>query len=150
SVRALAVTGGGGMLGARTPPLRRHRDGARDEQDSARWWTAAPAACAAPPGGAAPAVGRGGAGGGTPRTALLGSHAAARPATPRLMYDDTRAATEVDRVNEAGATVWTALGYRRMQPSWALPKLLWLLREHPELARGTRVASQVDVINRAL
>jgi hypothetical protein len=25
--------------------------------------------------------------------------------------------------------IWASLGYR-MQPSWALPKLLWLLREH--------------------
>jgi sugar (pentulose or hexulose) kinase len=32
-----------------------------------------------------------------------------------------------------------------MQPAWALPKLLWLIREHPA-APGTRLAHQSDVI----
>ena len=34
-----------------------------------------------------------------------------------------------------------------MQPAWALPKLLWLLREHPDLIPGARLAHQNDFIN---
>ena len=66
------------------------------------------------------------------------------------MYDDTRAADQVDRVNDVGGYVWTELGYRRMQPAWALPKLLWLLGEHPDLAGRARLPHQNDVINQRL
>jgi sugar (pentulose or hexulose) kinase len=67
------------------------------------------------------------------------------------MYDDTRAAAaDVERVNEAGATVWAGLGYQRMQPAWALPKLLWLLREYHHLAGRARLAHQNDYVNRIL
>jgi len=65
------------------------------------------------------------------------------------MYDDTRAVEEARRVNEVGAAVWASLGYR-MQPSWALPKLLWLLREYPDLLPGARLTHQADFINRRL
>ncbi|MGH3264321.1 MAG: FGGY-family carbohydrate kinase, partial [Trebonia sp.] len=73
-----------------------------------------------------------------------------RPLTPALMYDDCRAVGQVDRVNEAGAPVWEELGYRRVQPAWALPKLLWLLTEYPEVVARARLAHQSDVVNRAL
>ena len=66
------------------------------------------------------------------------------------MYDDTRAADAVERVNEAGAAVWRDLGYQRMQPAWALPKLLWLLREYPDLIPRARLAHQNDFINTRL
>jgi sugar (pentulose or hexulose) kinase len=71
------------------------------------------------------------------------------PVSPALMYDDSRAGAEAERVNEVGGAVWETLGYR-IQPSWALPKLLWLLREHRDLARGARLAHQVDFVNRRL
>src|SRR5215218_8334428 len=70
--------------------------------------------------------------------------------TAGLMYDDTRAAGEVERVNQAGDAVWRDLGYQRMQPAWALPNLLWLLREHPDLIPRARLAHQNDFINRRL
>jgi sugar (pentulose or hexulose) kinase len=74
-----------------------------------------------------------------------------RALSPGLMYDDTRAAGYVDRVNEAGEQVWAELGYARMQPSWALPKLLWLLEEYPAAVReGARLAHQSDVVTRHL
>ena len=81
---------------------------------------------------------------------ILLADAAGIPLTPGLMYDDGRALDQVDRVNDAGAPVWAELGYGRMQPAWALPKLLWLLREHPDLAGGARLMHQADVINRRL
>ena len=68
------------------------------------------------------------------------------PLTPGLMYDDTRAAAEVDRVNEIGRAVWRELGYQRMQPAWALPKPLWPLREHADLVPRARLAHQSDLV----
>jgi sugar (pentulose or hexulose) kinase len=62
------------------------------------------------------------------------------------MYDDSRAPNESRIANEVGASTWASLGYR-MQPSWALPKLLWLLRENPGLAHSGRLAHQADFIN---
>lgn len=63
---------------------------------------------------------------------------------PTLMYDDARAAAEAARVQEAGAEVWDKLGYR-MQPSWALPKALWLT-ERGNLRPGDSFAHQVDAV----
>jgi D-ribulokinase len=66
--------------------------------------------------------------------------------TAGLMYDDSRAVNESRFVNESSAAQWATLGYR-MQPSWALPKLLWLLREHRDLIPSARLAHQTDFIN---
>ena len=41
-------------------------------------------------------------------------------------------------MNSVGAAVWRGLGYQRMQANWALPKLLWLLRDSHRPARGWR------------
>jgi hypothetical protein len=46
---------------------------------------------------------------------------------------------EAERANEAGAPVWETLGYQ-IQPSWALPKLLWLFRDLGDIARDARLA----------
>jgi sugar (pentulose or hexulose) kinase len=45
--------------------------------------------------------------------------------------------------------VWESLGYR-IQPSWALPKLLWLLAERADGGRGARLAHQADLVTRRL
>jgi D-ribulokinase len=66
--------------------------------------------------------------------------------TPALMYDDSRAVNEARLVNKIGASTWTSLGYR-MQPSWALPKLLWLLRKNRGLISSARLAHQADFVN---
>ena len=160
SARALAVSGTGEVLGAGTSALRSHRDGARHEQDPADWWPAAAGACRAAMceladrepchGSAGHQRVAGVAVAATSGTVLLVDTADGRPLTAGLMYDDTRAAGFTDRVNEAGAPVWESLGYRRMQPAWALPKLLWLLAEHPELSGRASLAHQADVVNRAL
>jgi sugar (pentulose or hexulose) kinase len=150
SVRALAVSGTGEVLGTGTGKLTSNRDGPRHEQDPASWWAAVCTACGQALGGLGEATRRRIAGvsvDGTSGTVLL-TDADGTPRTPGLMYDDTRAAGYVDRVNEVGAAVWQSLGYRRMQPAWALPKLLWLLREYS--ADGAVLAHQVDVVNRAL
>lgn len=149
SVRALAVSPTGAVLGAGTSKLVGRRDGPRHEQDPELWWTSVRSACIAALADVDRACVAGVAVDATSGTVLL-VDADGSPLTAGLMYDDTRATAEAERVSEAGAALWAALGYRRMQPSWALPKLLWLLAEHPELAGRARLAHQSDFVNRRL
>lgn len=143
-VRAVAVTGDGDVAaaGAVTLTTDRRADG-RHEQDPHEWWTATCGAL-------------------RQTTAALGSRtvrALAISSTsgtivpcdpgggavgPALMYDDGRATAEADRVQRTGAGTWSSLGYR-MQPSWALPKLLWMMRAGM-LGRGVVVQHQADHI----
>lgn len=145
SVRALAVTGEGRVVGAASRPLTSHRDGPRHEQDPEQWWRELAAATREALRGV-PAGERveGVAVDATSGTILL-TDPSGRALTPALMYDDRRA--DADRANEAGAAVWERLGYRRMQPNWGLPKLLWLL---PGAPAGARLAHQSDFVNRRL
>jgi sugar (pentulose or hexulose) kinase len=64
------------------------------------------------------------------------------------MYDDARAGAFAEVAQDAGETLWSRLGYR-MQPAWALPKLLWW-REKGLLGPGVRLAHQPDVVAAAL
>lgn len=149
SARVLAVTGAGHVVGCGSRQLTSVRDGKRHEQDPHRWWQAVAAACTEALRDAQPGAVNGVAVDATSGTVLLmDRHGGAL--TPALMYDDTRAASEVERANEAGAAVWAELGYLRMQPSWALPKLLWLIREYPAVVADARLAHQGDFINRRL
>ncbi|MDH6623428.1 sugar (pentulose or hexulose) kinase [Streptomyces sp. LBL] len=136
SVRALAVTGDGTVLGSGTTPLAGRREGGRHEQEPGQWWRAvceaSRAALAAVPG-----VRIGGlAVCGTSGTVLL-TDGSGRPVSPALMYDDTRAAAEAARLREAGLAV---------QDTWALPKALWLTDAHGP----GRVTHQPDVITARL
>jgi D-ribulokinase len=124
SVRCLAADAAGAVVAAASSPLRSHRDGPRHEQDPNDWWAALTDACRqvmstvdAPVAAVALCA--------TSGTILL-TDAAGEPRTPGLMYDDTRAVEEAARAEAAGAALWRTLGYR-VQPSWALPKLMWLL-----------------------
>ncbi|MEV6807981.1 FGGY family carbohydrate kinase [Streptomyces sp. NPDC051132] len=128
SVRAVAVDGTGRLLGAASRPLTGRRDGVRHEQDPEQWWSALATACRAALTGVDPRRVRDLAVDATSGTVLLADPAGV-PLTPGLMYDDRRADAHTDRVNTLGAPVWDKLGYRAMQPSWALPKLLWLLHD---------------------
>ena len=146
SVRVLAVDGSGLAVGSGSEPLASHRDGPRHEQDPEQWWSAVTSASRSALTGVDPARIRGLAVDGTSGTILLADDRG-RPLTAGLMYDDGRAGAEVERVNEAGPEIWEALGYRRMQPTWALPKLVWLLEDHPGLrGAGTRLLHQPDVV----
>nr|MBA3420590.1 carbohydrate kinase [Thermoleophilaceae bacterium] len=148
SVRALAVSASGRVIGSGSRPLAGRRDGDRHEQDPAQWWEALAAASRAALRGMSPESVRGLAIDGTSGTVLLVDPAGA-PITPALMYDDSRATDQARRVNEGGRAVWSSLGYR-MQAGWALPKVLWMLEEWPELARGARLAHQPDYVTRRL
>ncbi|WP_242454490.1 FGGY-family carbohydrate kinase [Bailinhaonella thermotolerans] len=148
SARALVATGTGRVAGLGVERLASLRDGTRHEQDPDAWWRAVGAACRRALAQAdEPREVRGIAVAATSGTVLL-TDRRGEPLTPGLMYDDGRAAGLVDRVNEAGARVWEDLGYRRMQPTWALPKVLWLLGEHRR--PGARLAHQADFVNRRL
>jgi D-ribulokinase len=149
SVRALAVSGSGKVVGAGSQKLSSRRDGPRHEQDPQQWWDCTAAACRAALNEAAAGAVQGVAVDGTSGTLLL-VDVAGRPLTPALMYDDTRATDEANRASAAGAAVWQSLGYNRMQPAWALPKLLWLLHCAGGVPRGARLSHQADFINRRL
>ncbi|MCC4316142.1 FGGY-family carbohydrate kinase [Streptomyces malaysiensis] len=144
SVRAVAVDGTGTLLAAASRPLTSHRDGVRHEQDPERWWSAAGDACREALSGIDNRRVRDMAVDATSGTVLL-ADPSGTPLTPALMYDDGRAADHADRVNTVGAAVWEKLGYRTMQSSWALPKLLWLL-QHTDVPPGARLLHQADLI----
>ena len=148
SVRAVAVSDTGHVFGQSSYPLTSRRDGPRHEQDPEEWWRAVVSACRVALADLPTRSIRGVAVDGTSGTILLVSRSG-RALTSGLMYDDTRATDEAGRANEAGAAIWASLGYR-MQPSWALPKLLWLLREHRGMLPRARLAHQTDFINHRL
>lgn len=149
SVRALAVGDDGTPLAAASRPLTSRRDGVRHEQDPAQWWSAAADALAEVTAALGPDAAR--VGGvavcATSGTVLL-TDPDGTPRTPGLMYDDTRAGELAGQAQEAGAALWDRLAYR-MQPSWALPKLLWW-RDQGLLRDGARLAHQPDVITARL
>ncbi|MDT0343674.1 FGGY-family carbohydrate kinase [Streptomyces litchfieldiae] len=147
SVRALVVDGAGRTVAAASRPLRGRREGARHEQDPASWWELTADALAelasALAGRAVGAL----AVCATSGTVLL-TGPDGRPTTPGVMYDDARAGTLAAVAQEAGAALWGRLGYR-MQPTWALPKVLWW-RDEGLLGGGARLAHQPDVVAAAL
>jgi len=147
SVRVVAVTANGRVAGAGSAPLTSRRTDGRHEQDPEEWWSALILAAGEALAAIDPAAIRGLAVDGTSGTILL-TDAGGRPLTAGLMYDDARASVEVPRVNAAGAAEWARFGYYRMQTSWGLPKLLWLLDHQPKpLGAGLRLAHQTDFIN---
>jgi D-ribulokinase len=144
SLRVVVVAASGALIGRGDAPLRSVRgDGRRHVQDPHEWWQAlgAAAASATEPLGdrdvAAVAICS------TSGTVLL-ADSRGRPLTPALMYDDMRAGKQAARVREAGHDIWRELGYR-MQPSWALPKVLWML-EHESPPRQAVLMHSADYI----
>lgn len=147
SVLVVVTGAGGGPAATGTAPLTSHRAGPRHEQDPEQWWTAVTTASRQALAGLDATRVRGVAVDATSGTVLL-ADAAGTPLTPGLMYDDSRAlGPHTDRVNEAGAAVWSAVGYGRMQPSWALPKIGWLLAQDRRFADpATRLLHQGDLV----
>lgn len=143
-VRAVAVTHDGTTVATATRPLTRdHRVAERHEQDPGEWWSAVCAVLSAVTatldGSPVQALAISSTSG-----TLLTCDSEGAPLGSALMYDDGRAAAEAVRVQEAGADLWARLGYR-VQPSWALPKVVWLQRAGA-LAPGVHVQHQADHI----
>ncbi|MFF4499888.1 FGGY-family carbohydrate kinase [Streptomyces sp. NPDC001401] len=136
SVRVLAVTGDGTVLGSGSAPLGGLRVGERHEQDPGEWWEGV---CTASQAAIGPLSGvriGGLAVCGTSGTVLL-TDGEGRPLSPALMYDDGRAAAEGAWARGAGLAV---------QDTWALPKARWLIETY---GRG-RITHQPDVITARL
>ncbi|WP_345464152.1 FGGY-family carbohydrate kinase [Nocardioides marinquilinus] len=152
-VRAVVVDDDGRLLGEGAAPLTGRRDDGRHEQDPEHWWRATTAAL----GEATAAAGEHADVAGVAVDSTSGTFtlldAGGRPVAPGLMYDDARAggtAGLLDDVNRLGAADWATAGYRRMQRSWALPRLVWWLRTHGRPEPGVRLAHQGDVVNERL
>ena len=149
SVRALVASDRGEICSAAARPLTGRRAAERHEQDPEAWWDALAGACRE----ALAAVPRGRLGGtalcATSGTVLL-ADAAGEPLTAGLMYDDARARPQLARLERAvGPRLEAVLG-ARVQVSWALPKLLWLLEHGHAALPGARLAHQPDVLVRRL
>ncbi len=148
SVRVMAVTDEGAVAGSAAQPLTSLRMAERHEQSPLQWWEAVAYGCrevVLQLGGTCTVKGL--AVSATSGTILL-TDERQTPITAALMYDDGRASAESIEVYAAGEALWTELSYR-MQPSWALPKLLWLAR-HTEVPAGARLFHQSDFINACL
>ena len=147
-VRASVVSTQGKTLGTGAAPITAdHRDGRRHEQDPQQWWSALCSAvrdALTESGDAritAVAIDA------TSGTVLV-ERSDGSPAGPALMYDDTRAHEFTQRAQITGEQLWSSLGYR-IQPAWALPKILWLQQEGA-LSSGDRVVHQSDHLVRRL
>jgi sugar (pentulose or hexulose) kinase len=150
SVRAVAVSATGELLAVAARPLTSRRHGVRHEQQPREWWEQTADALAEMTGALPPGTVReirGVAVCSTSGTVLL-TDPDGTPRTPGLMYDDTRAGALAAHAQDAGATLWDRLGYR-IQPAWALPKLLWW-RDQGLLRDDVRLAHQPDVITTCL
>ena len=154
SVRVAIVDDGGTVLALASAGLRSEQDdhaGRRHEQDPHQWWAAVGTASREAFSGLARPAAEYSVGAvavcSTSGTVLLVDHAGT-PLTPALMYDDTRAGAELDVIRRAAAYV---PGSDRVQVSWALPKIRWLLTHYREAAaRPGFVAHSADVVAAAL
>jgi sugar (pentulose or hexulose) kinase len=149
SAKVVAATSTGEVVAQSSLPLTSRRDGAIHEQDPEQWWSAvqhciaqvvtslgsrwsvaALATCA------------------TSGTVVVCDRDSGQVLSPALMYDDTRAAHFAPEAQQAGSPVWNRLGYS-IQGSWALPAMMWLVREG--LAQpGSVILTQADYVNRKL
>jgi D-ribulokinase len=143
-VRATVLSEAAEIVGSGAAPLEGRRSEGRHEQSAEAWWTAVRQALGFALSGLRRDTIEALAIAATSGTIVL-VDAAGRPMSPGVMYDDTRGAPYVDAVNAAGAAQWQAMGYARMQPAWALPKLLSLFRE-PGLGGGFRMLHQADYV----
>ena len=125
----------GTVLAAAARPLTSSRDGDRHEQDPHEWW--AKAADALSRGGPRPARGAAASIAGVAVRRHIGHRVAhrSRRHPPHTRADVRRLAggALAAEAQEAGDALWDRLGYR-IQPAWALPKLLWW-RERRRAAR---------------
>ncbi|TFD86613.1 FGGY-family carbohydrate kinase [Cryobacterium serini] len=150
SVKVSIVDDRGVVAASTALPLVSRRQGVRHEQDPEHWIMQAAAALAAalatlPPAAVARISGVSiCATSGTVTTVDAGG----RPCSPGIMYDDARAGDLGAEANDADPVRWARLGYR-IQPTWALPKIVWLGRSGA-LTEGRFVAHQADVVAAAM
>ena len=149
SVRAIAADGSGSVVATGVQSLQSsRRNGCEHVQNPEEWW-AAVCACCREIAAAVPAEDLHGIAVDATSGTILMTDEKLRPATEALMYDDGRAESEAREVAEASGALWAEFGYR-IQPSWALPKLLWLWRNRVDDPAGLRLTHQNDFIQNRL
>ncbi|HZQ55348.1 MAG TPA: FGGY family carbohydrate kinase [Bryobacteraceae bacterium] len=132
SVRVMAVDETGSVLAMSSQPLTARRSGREHTQNPDEWWSAVCTCCKQVMSRVAAERVGGLAVDATSGTILLiDQHL--RPVSEALMYDDGRAQDEAREV--------------QVQPTWALPKVLWLWRRTQSRDREVRLAHQNDFIN---
>ncbi len=67
------------------------------------------------------------------------------PLRPAIMYNDTRAVTEAAECNSAGADLVEKLAYR-FSAAFALPKILWVRRNQPDVFERALFVHAADYI----
>jgi len=138
SVRSVLVDATGAVLARAARPLTSNRAadpaGRRHEQDPREWFEAVEGTLAEV---ATPEV-QGIAICSTSGTVLLTDENGS-PTTLALMYDDARAGGYLPEIVEADPARWSA----SLQPTWALPKILWLLQHQKT---GQKIAHSADVV----
>lgn len=147
SVKVMAVTEDGWVVAAASAPLTSSRENNRHEQNAEEWWRAVCIGCKQVTTQLARVPILGIAVDATSGTIVV-TDSQLRPSGPALMYDDGRAVVEANDVNHIGNDVWQRMSYR-MQPSWALPKIVWL-SNHGLIHSGNRILHQNDFINARL
>lgn len=141
AARCLIVDLAGNVLASGVEPVRDPRRALPDgwaEQDPEEWWRATCAACRAAMAGwgdghagaiAAVAVD-------STSGTVVPVDGRSAPLRRALMYNDVRAIEESETVQSAGEQVAGKLGYS-FQPSFALPKVLWIKRHEPDVFSHT-------------
>ena len=142
-VRCIVVDARGAILAQGSRPLESERTGVRHTQDAEQWWAAVGAAARPVLAAVRDRTIAGLSVDSTSGTVVV-EDATGRPTGPALMYDDARAVEAAERAAVTGARTWRRAGYR-MQTSWALPKLMWLL-DHDAVPHGGRICHQADHI----
>jgi D-ribulokinase len=143
-VRVALIDERGRPLGNGAAPINcSRRRGATHEQQPEQWWTALVAAVRTAFASAdGPVAVEALALDATSGTVLI-ERADGSASGAALMYDDARAGEQAALAQRVGASLWSALGYR-MQPSWALPKAMWLVGNGGGLEPGARIVHQSD------
>ncbi len=150
--RALACTATGRVAAEASVPFAHAAASPRPgwhEQDPEDWWDAALACLGTLAAKAADA--------GQPREALgrlavtstsgtiLLVDDAGRPLRPAIMYSDSRAADEAERINQIGGLLTDKRGYR-FSASFGLPKILWLAEHEPKAFQAGRICHPADFL----
>jgi sugar (pentulose or hexulose) kinase len=147
SVRVMAVREDGHVAALASAPLTSNRDGTLHEQEPEQWWSSTVDCCQNVMQQLGSTTVLGFAVDATSGTVVV-VDSQLRAVRSALMYDDSRANEEAEEVNLAGNSRWQEMSYR-MQPSWALPKIVWLQR-HGLIPKGARLLHQNDFINARL
>jgi D-ribulokinase len=143
SIKAVLVDDTGIILASDFSMLTSLRQGKIHEQDPDQWWAAAQKVITSVLSNVNPGHVKAISISATSGT-LVVVDSQGSPQTKGIMYDDARAAGFAGECNKAGEELWARLGYK-IQGSWALPKILWLL-DQGVLTQGRKVIHQGDFI----